>query len=156
MDCSRWESEGLLYSSDELSKDEKITYEEHLEICEFCKDELNSYNYLSDRIKESDALLEENIVEVDEKVVREFRKKSVKVFWSLPIVGFFEKVVLPLILIVGTFFIGKNMSQSSPENIVAEVVDSTNLEDSLEKSDSSQLFLEGNSVGTIPVSVTDK
>ena len=85
----------------------------------------------------------------------EFKKKPVNVLWSLPLLHFFEKAAIPVILVIAAFFIGKNISQPKQELLVAEIVDTIKVDDTLTDIDSSTKFIEGNSVGSIPVSVTE-
>jgi hypothetical protein len=44
MECKRWETDGLLFTSGELGDQKVLSYNEHLKDCDYCRSELAFYS----------------------------------------------------------------------------------------------------------------
>ncbi len=158
MECNKWESEGLLFSSDELSESEASSFKQHLQSCTYCREELDSYSELHNMITETGVLLDTCNCNNEDLLLAEFRKKSlVKTNWFMPLFTVFEKTAIPLFLIAAAFFIGKTSFNNDSQNLIATKLDTVKIADTINADDSAKIFLEGgNGNGTVPVSVKDK
>ncbi len=167
MACKKWESEGLLYTAGELSKEATAAYESHLSECEDCSVELQAYKEMFGEFSTKELLLETPSAECDTKILKameaalqeEEPKETVAI---MP--GFFtmllQRVAIPLAIFAFAVTVGIRISSSpavESDAIVAKKDVPAVVEDSVDSSsDSGRIFIEGGGEGVIPVTLEEK
>jgi len=105
MACSMWEEVGLLYSSDELSEQDKKSFVEHMQKCSECSSEYEWYLRSKKELFNDVVLSETPSASCDAEIMRvcgDGRKKYTG-FSALPV--FFKKSVVSVALFLATFTI---------------------------------------------------
>ena len=69
MDCNKWQEEGLLYVSHELDAAQVATYENHVQGCTVCQDELSNYLHDKKSFFHADVLCEAPSPAIDDKII---------------------------------------------------------------------------------------
>ncbi|MBD3346965.1 MAG: hypothetical protein GF401_18075 [Chitinivibrionales bacterium] len=70
MECNKWEDEGLLYTSNELDGTQRSEFEKHLSECNFCSQELKSYQKEKREFFSESILGESPSPETDREILR--------------------------------------------------------------------------------------
>jgi len=124
MACSMWEEVGLLYSSDELSEQDKEAFIEHIQKCSECSSEYEWYLHGKKEFFNNDVLCESPSVSCDAEILRvcsDARKKYTGIA-SLPM--FFRKSVVSVTLFLITFtiagYIAFQMDTSNGQEVASE------------------------------------
>lgn len=173
MVCNKWESEGLLLTSNELSPQEEKSYRQHLTTCSACQTELDSYSmmkssYFVPGLFEDapsfsmDALFES--VKAEEKVATPSAPKKREVFvLGMPLFAFMQQRVAPAFLLVMGIVVGYSFLPSAT-GIASQVAEKSEsaihrTSDSLGNQDGDSLelreFREGASFGIRSVDVVE-
>ena len=104
MDCNKWQEEGLLYVSRELDAAHVTTYENHVQGCAACQDELSNYLHDKKSFFSADVLCEAPSQAIDEKIIAACSRlpratRSAGIFSS---VWFKRALISSVFLIFGT------------------------------------------------------
>jgi len=102
-----WEELGLLYSSEELSEDEKKAFSEHLTQCSKCTEEMKAYQHDKERYFSKEFLEAAPSAKCDAEILRVCSdgRKKMSSFNIFPI--FFKKSVISLALfLIGFTVVG--------------------------------------------------
>ena len=156
MACNRWENEGLLLTSGELSQEEQTSYESHLSECSECKDEHTAYTEMKERFFTPELLEEQTSISIDAA----FEKKEAPVvFWNMPIFTMIQQRVAPALLVVLGIYIGYALMTPKESTVATKEVpvNTASVTDSLEveQLDTLREFHEGGTEGIKSVDVTE-
>jgi hypothetical protein len=69
MECNKWDENGLLYITNELSQPVTSEFEQHLKICQCCSDELNQYSLEKKQFFTTAILCETTPEHLDKKII---------------------------------------------------------------------------------------
>jgi len=164
MACNKWESDGLLYVADELSTEERTSYEAHLTECEECSVELQVYKEMFGEFTAEELLLEEPSSECDAKIISALEdianETAVKPVYTMGgfMSIFLHRVALPLAIFALAVTVGIKFSSNAVSEKANLAVSNETAVDSLEDSvdsDSGHLFIEGGGDGVIPVGLEE-
>ena len=158
MVCNRWESEGLLFTSGELSQEEAQAYETHLEECSLCKDEHRAYIEMKEIFFIPEFLEERTNISIDALFNQVEREKKSVLILGLPLFSFLQQRVAPAFVLLVGIFIGYSFLPKDNTDIAVIAKKSPELptvnQDSLdqEKQDTLREFREGGTIGIQSVS----
>lgn len=164
MACAKLEHEALLYTSNELDIEQRTAYEQHLEECEECREEVAFYGDIH-VLGESSLLSTDAIPERVDQAIAQMCVEPL-ISWSpLFFSNAFRKVALPVFLLVCGFYLGNTfLSPSStevtilatspvatPELAITTPVADTGDIDTLSPADSMYEYRQGSNTGVITV-----
>jgi len=69
MECKNWQETGLMYLSGELTSEEASQFLEHTRVCDVCKHEVASYEYLQKTVLSSEIFCEAPSEAIDAKIL---------------------------------------------------------------------------------------
>jgi hypothetical protein len=69
MECKNWQETGLMYLSGELTREEASQFLEHTSVCDVCKQEVGSYEYLQKTVLSSEIFCEAPSEAIDAKIL---------------------------------------------------------------------------------------
>lgn len=132
MSCSEYDKYGLLYQSKELSKDENNSYEQHLEKCSFCRNQIESERNLFAIVSENrispPEYLHQNILDQVKKESRLFGFLSKRLAYTLTLAA-----ATALLLFVNTKLINETDTQADwqAESGIVALTEVASIEDEI-------------------------
>lgn len=161
MACNRWENEGLLLTSGELSATESKTFEEHMGVCAECHQEFHSYQEMKSQFF-TPGLMQYAIPETLDIFAKEKEpQENARIIWGMPMFSFIRYRVAPVLILVIGVVIGYSVlpgsesgqASSTNTNQTSAVAQRDSVEEKEE--DTLREFREGGSTGIKSVDVSE-
>jgi hypothetical protein len=150
MECSKWEEMGLLYSSGELTRQERDEFVGHCESCTFCSEEHERYLREKKQLFTGSIFEETPSPECDAEILRVCSDARVRVSSLSAFQIFVKKATLSVALFVLGFavvgYITLRIDRSSPQNTAAAHEQMEELIASHPQIETAETLLPGDSV----------
>jgi anti-sigma factor RsiW len=119
MECAKWLQDGLLYTSGELDESARSEFEKHIETCESCKNELETYQREKASLYTPQLLGEPTGARLDERM-KEACAKIPRPSITAPLfMTYVKRGVLPVLFLLigftGGVYVAFNIEQSNTE-----------------------------------------
>ncbi|MBD3421196.1 MAG: hypothetical protein GF398_13855 [Chitinivibrionales bacterium] len=99
MECTKWGTDGLLYTSDELTHKQKAAYERHLDKCAYCRKHLADYRVSSQSLFTVEVLGASPSAQTDAEILRVCSSSAKTTSLGL-FSGLFRRVAVSALLVV--------------------------------------------------------
>ncbi len=125
MECNKWQQEGLLYVSREMEASQEEEYQEHVQLCEGCRDEIDQYIRDKKTLFSAEMLCESPSEHIDRKIIAACSSmpkvsRSITLFSTV----WFKKAVISMVFLIfgtgaGVYFTMNYYNAATNNNAVA-------------------------------------